>query len=141
MKMHIIKITILLGFVVFLASCSTADFYRYQGLNATECGPAVACMVAELNGKPCKSVSDARQTNKRVKYWDFADIKTYLNSRGIEAHNGTGEITIYKVRYFYKWAHFVVVVNNVVYDTAFGVYSFNQINKPMIYKEKLGISI
>jgi len=122
-----------------LIGCSNG-FYRYQGLNATECGPAVACMVAELNGKQCKSVSNARQTNKRVKYWDFADIKAYLNSRGIEAHNGMDEITIYKVRYFYKWAHFIVVVNNEVYDPAFGIYSFDQINKNTLYREQLGVT-
>jgi len=145
MKMRIIKITTLFGIIGFLASCSLPDFYRFQGLNTSECGPAVACMTSSLNGQRCQLVSDARETNTQVKYWNFIDIKHYLASRGIGADLDTllnddeSDVFIYKVKYLFLKPHFVLVTNKTVYDPFFGVYAFDSINDNQLYAEHLTI--
>jgi len=145
MKMHIIKIITLLGIIGFLASCSLPDFYRFQGFNASECGPAVACMASTLNGQPCKSVSESRAMNTQVKYWDLIDIKRYLASRDIGSElndildKNENDVFIYKMKYLFLKPHFVLVINKTVYDPFFGVYAFDSINDNQLYAEHLTI--
>jgi len=145
MKALLIKIITLLGIIGFLSSCSLPDFYRFQGLNASECGPAVARMVSTLNGQPCKSVSESRAMNTQVKYWNFIDIKHYLATRGIGSDlneildKNESDVFIYKVKYLFLKPHFVLVANKTVYDPFFGVYAFDSVNKNQLYSEHLTI--
>jgi len=127
-------------FLLFLTSCSVPDFYRFQGVNASECGPSVGCMVAYLHNVNCQFVRDARVMNEDVKYWDFKDIADYLHNVGVEQDEDSDDIVIYKISFYPFKPHFIMVINETVYDPFFGVYPFSDINPDTIFDKTLHYS-
>jgi len=122
--------------ILFLIAGCSNSYYRFQGLNTTECAPAVGCMVINLVGKQCKNTAEARSFNTKTTYWSFGDLKNYLDSRGIESRYKADDITILMIQYFFT-PHYVVVKNDLVYDPLWGIYGVDKLTN--VYKTKLGV--
>ena len=106
--------------MLFLTSCaSQQSWYRYQGFNFTECGPAVSAGAMSFIGVDT-SAAEARSYNRSRTFWRLVDIYDHLESRGadpewrlIESYRpGNSE----ELSIFYTGIHFVIYYQGIRYD-------------------------
>ena len=114
------------AFFLLTACVADKDWYRFQGVNVTECGPAVAAAGASFTGRD-KSVAEARSFDESRTFWRLRDIYEYLLSVGVSVtwQRTSGidwaELSGDRLGVFYTGSHFVIYQDGRSYDPLFGI--------------------
>ena len=133
------KVLFLLALLA-LTSCAselhtsrTPTWFKFQGPNLTECGPAYGAMVVERFTGQITTRQDARAFDRYgvnwFRAWSLGTIKRYLESQGVKVNAVLNRLPIGRevMIVYVDGNHFLMLERNtegtvMVYDSLLGVY-------------------